>query len=131
MEQQDKDFFNKHSSNFLAMALAYEKDKKDEEYNCFGEKTGDCGDTVKFYLIIEDSIIKHIYFEVFGCLNTRACANTISTFAEGKSIEEAWKVTPEGIIAFLETLPYDHHHCAELSCGAFYRALNSYKFSKL
>jgi hypothetical protein len=30
------------------------------------------------------------------------------------------------IICFLETLPTDHHHCVELSAGAFYLALADY-----
>jgi nitrogen fixation NifU-like protein len=32
-------------------------------------------------------------------------------------------VTPEKIIAYLETIPESHHHCAELAVGALYRAL--------
>ena len=123
----DKDFFNRHSVNFLSMALAPEKEKKDKKYNCFGEKKGDCGDIVKFYLVINNDTIEDIYFEIFGCLNTKACASTITYFAEKKTIKEAWQITPEKIITFLETLPKNENHCSELACGAFYRALNSYK----
>jgi len=60
---------------------------------------------------------------VQGCRNTVACSNTVADFAEGQSSEEAWDITPEQVIEFLETLPRDHYHCAELCVGAFYLAL--------
>jgi hypothetical protein len=34
------------------------------------------------------------------------------------------------IICFLETLPEDHHHCAELTAGAFCLALADYNERK-
>jgi nitrogen fixation NifU-like protein len=43
--------------------------------------------------------------------------------ATGKTIEAAWEIKPEDVIQFLETLPEDHFHCAELAAGAFYLAL--------
>jgi len=63
-----------------------------------------------------------VSFRVNGCLNTNACANTVVHLAEGKSLEEAWKVTPEDVINYLETLPRNNYHCAELALGAFYLA---------
>ena len=39
-----------------------------------------------------------------GCLNTNACANTVAHLAEGRSIETAWEITPEAVIAHLQTL---------------------------
>ncbi|MCP4673404.1 MAG: iron-sulfur cluster assembly scaffold protein, partial [Desulfobacula sp.] len=35
----------------------------------------------------------------------------------------AWKISPEKVNKFLETLPEDHFHCAELAVGALYLAL--------
>ena len=58
-----------------------------------------------------------------GCLNTNACANTVAHLAEGRSIETAWEITPEAVIAHLQTLPAESHHCAELTVGTFYKAL--------
>jgi nitrogen fixation NifU-like protein len=58
-----------------------------------------------------------------GCINTNACANTVAHLVEGRSIAAAWEITPETVIAHLQTLPAESHHCAELAVGAFYRAL--------
>ena len=38
-------------------------------------------------------------------------------------VQAAWEVTPEAVAAYLETLPTDHFHCAELAVGALYKAL--------
>jgi nitrogen fixation NifU-like protein len=42
-------------------------------------------------------------------------------------VEDAWEITPEAIIDYLETLPPEHAHCAELSVGAFYLALSNFQ----
>ena len=63
-------------------------------------------------------------FDVDGCLNTNACCNTVAEFAEGKTVGEAWDISPEDVIRYLETLPKAQYHCAELGVGAFYLALS-------
>ena len=39
-------------------------------------------------------------------------------------MDEAWEITPETVANFLETLPADHYHCAELAVGTLYLALS-------
>jgi nitrogen fixation NifU-like protein len=46
---------------------------------------------------------------------------------EGKTIAQAWKVTTENIVDYLETLPSEEVHCAELAVGSLYLALSDYK----
>jgi nitrogen fixation NifU-like protein len=46
--------------------------------------------------------------------------------AGGNTIENAWNILPDHVINFLQTLPEDHYHCAELSLGSFYLALSDY-----
>jgi nitrogen fixation NifU-like protein len=46
--------------------------------------------------------------------------------AEKKNVDEAWAITPEMVIEYLETLPESHRHCAELAVGALYQALADY-----
>ena len=70
--------------------------------------------------------IQSVAYQTNGCLHTNACANTVANLVEGKTINEAWEITPETVIDFLETLPAEHFHCAELAVGALYRALADY-----
>jgi nitrogen fixation NifU-like protein len=78
---------------------------------------------VEFFLNTEKDRIRSVSYLTEGCLNTNACANTVAHLVEGRSIEAAWEITPEAVIAHLQTLPAESHHCAELAVGAFYKAL--------
>ena len=122
MERQF-DFWQDHSDAFLTMAYLWDRRKAMEKPDGYGIKTGDCGDTISLYLAIRNGSISQVNFELEGCLNTSACCNALEVLAEGKTVEQAWAITPNDIIGFLETLPVDHHHCAELTAGAFYLAL--------
>ena len=44
---------------------------------------------------------------------------------DSKTLDTAWEVTPEQVSDFLESLPDDHFHCAELVVGTFYLALSN------
>lgn len=47
-----------------------------------------------------------------------------------EKIEQCWEVTTKDLITYLETLPQDHYHCAELAIGTFYLALADYNAKK-
>jgi nitrogen fixation NifU-like protein len=78
---------------------------------------------VEFFLMAGDNRLESVSYDVDGCSNTNACANTVVRMALGKTLEEAWNITPDDVVAFLKTLPPHETHCAELSVGAFYLAL--------
>ena len=122
-------FWQDHSTQFLEMALDASRRGRLEKANGYGKKTGVCGDTVEFFLEVKHSRITAVVYDLNGCLHTNACANTIATLAESKSVEEAWSISPEQIAEYLATLPRDHFHCAELAAGAFYLALADYQKS--
>jgi nitrogen fixation NifU-like protein len=122
-QKQEHNFWQDHSLHFLEMAFRTDRHESITHPDGYGKKTGDCGDTVEMFLMLRDNHIRSVSFQVYGCMNTNACANTVAHLAEGKTLEEAWEITPEKIAAFLETLPPDHIHCAELAAGAFYLAL--------
>ena len=116
-------FWQDHSDNFLIMANLWDRRKAMEQPDGYASKTGDCGDTITMYLKIKNGAIHQINFELEGCINTNACCNALAQLVEGKKVEESWGITPNDLITYLETLPADHHHCAELAVGTFYLAL--------
>ncbi len=132
MENSDKEFnfWQDHSTTYLEMALSAERRERVESPDGYGKRSGDCGDTIEFFLTIRGDILKHVAFDIDGCMNTSACANTVAIMAEGKPIEEAWEISDTDIIDHLETLPMHEHHCAELAIGAFYLALANYREMK-
>lgn len=124
------DYWQDHSETFLIMANLWDKRKAVSQPDGYGNKTGDCGDTVTIYLSINNGAISEVNYELQGCMNTNACCNALATLAEGKLVEQSWEITPNDIIDILETLPVDHHHCAELTVGTFYLALAEWSAGK-
>jgi nitrogen fixation protein NifU and related proteins len=123
MTNESFDFWQDHSLKYLEMALKSDRMEPLDDPDGEGRHTGDCGDTVAMFLKLRDSTIAQVAFQVRGCMNTVASANAVAELIEGRPIGEAWELTPERVIEFLETLPKAHHHCAELAVGALYRAL--------
>lgn len=92
----------------------------------YSKHTGECGDTVEFYLRIRNDIVEQVRFRINGCVNTNACANAVSLLITDKPLDYAWSIGPEDIECYLGALPPEEKHCAELAAGALYQALRSY-----
>ena len=123
MHDSKQDFWQTHSLKFLEMAFRSDRQEKLQHADGHGKKTGDCGDTVEFFLTLKHDRIVSISYTINGCINTNACANAIIELVEGRQMDEAWDLNPEDVSAYLESLPPDHFHCAELAIGALYLAL--------
>ena len=123
MHDSQDDIWQTHSLKFLEMAFRADRQEKLQHADGHGCKTGDCGDTVEFFLILKQDRIESLSYAINGCINTNACANALIELVEGKTMDEAWEIDPEDVSDYLESLPEDHFHCAELAVGAFYLAL--------
>ena len=122
--QFDIDFFQEHSEKFLEMAFRTDRQEVIQYPDGKGQKTGDCGDTMAFYVMVENDRIARVAYAIQGCIHTNACANAIIELIENKTIDHAWEIGPEDVAQLLKTLPEDHYHCAELAIGALYLALS-------
>lgn len=114
-------------SRYMRMAMDTKRCGHIKNPDGYGMRTGDCGDTVEFFIAVENGCIASVIFNTDGCLNTNACANTVASLSEGKRIEDAWDISDADVIAYLQALPPEEHHCAELAVGAFYLALADYQ----
>lgn len=123
-------FWQFHSLHYLEMAFRTDKQQKMENPDGYGKRKGECGDTIEMFIRVRDKRIENITFHADGCMNTVACSNTAAMMAEGKPVDEAWEISPEKITEYLETLPPDEKHCAELAAGALYLALSDYRERK-
>ena len=122
--QFDIDFFQEHSEIFLEMAFRTDRQEVIQHPDGKGQKTGDCGDTMAFYVMVENDRIARVSYAIQGCIHTNACANAIIELIENKTIDQAWEIGPDEVAQFLKSLPEDHFHCAELAIGALYLALS-------
>jgi len=127
MEINKFDFWQEHSAHYLEMALRRDRREIIDTPDGYGKRTGDCGDTVEIFLTVRNDRIKIVSFEINGCMNTNACANTVAQMAEGMHVKAAWEISAEDVVTYLETLPPESTHCAELAVGAFYLALANWQ----
>lgn len=88
--------------------------------------TGPCGDSMEFYLVIDNGKITEIKYYTDGCGATRACAQMTAYLANDRTVNEALCVSAGEIINRLEVLPDDHLHCAILAVSTLYRAIADY-----
>lgn len=121
--KETADFWQDHSLTFLEMAFRTDRRERPAQPDGYAKKTGDCGDTVEFFLTLQGETIHSLAYDINGCLNTNACCNAVVALVEGKRVDAAWETTPEQVAGFLESLPPDHFHCAELVVGTLYLAL--------
>jgi nitrogen fixation protein NifU and related proteins len=127
MDRKTFDFFDGHSPKYLEMAFKSDKCEIVENPDGYGRSSSDCGDTIELFVTVNKDRIRWVSFEVNGCINTRACANTVVQLAEGKTIADARKIKPDDIVQYLETLPAESVHCAEIAANALYSALKNYR----
>ncbi len=123
MDQNAIEFFRDHSENFLEMALKTDKFEKVERPDGYGKYSRECGDTLEIFLLARNGDIRSASFYTEGCIYTVACANAMIGMIEGKTVTNAWTITPQHLVDFLETLPQKERHCAELAVKALKAAL--------
>ena len=121
--ETDEVLWQQHTLNYLEMAFRTDRMGAIRHCDGHGEKTGDCGDTVQFFINVKAEKIDRAAYMSNGCMHTNACANAVLNLIEGQRVDHAWEVTPEAVTRLLKSLPHEHFHCAELSVGALYLAL--------
>lgn len=115
-----------HSDRFIDMASRTNRLKVVQHPDGYGKRVSSCGDSIELYLSVRDDRIRTVSFLIQGCLNTNACANTLAALVEGRSVADGWRLRPSEVMEYLETLPAEHTHCAELVVEAFHQALKDY-----
>lgn len=86
-----------------------------------------CGDIMRFYILVEDNIIKDIKFKTFGCGAAIATSSMATELAKGKSIEQALELTNKAVAEALDGLPPVKMHCSNLAADALRAAIVDYK----
>jgi nitrogen fixation NifU-like protein len=88
---------------------------------------GPCGDTMEFFLKINNDIIEEIHFITDGCGASVATGSQTTLLLESKNLQYAEDLKAEEIDKALGGLPDDHKHCAELAVKTLKKAIEKYK----
>jgi len=101
--------------------------KRLENANGIGEVgNATCGDIMKIYLFIADSVIEDASFETFGCGAAIASSSIATELIKGKTIDEAWELSNKAVAQALDGLPSQKIHCSILAEEAIHAAINDY-----
>ncbi len=82
---------------------------------------------MRWYLDVEDGVIKDIKFKTYGCAAAIASSSILTTMAIGKTLEEAKKISTEDIVNALGGLPEVKVHCSVLAGDALRKAIETYE----
>jgi nitrogen fixation NifU-like protein len=88
--------------------------------------TGLCGDSMEMYLVVGDGKITQARFYTEGCAASRACGSAAAELAEGRTLEDALRVSPADVLDTWGTIPKGNVHCAILAVNALHKALADY-----
>lgn len=101
-----------------------------EENDGHAQITGPCGDTMCFWLKIENGVIRYAAFTTDGCAPSIASGAMAAQLAEGRTVDSAQLIEQETVLEALGGLPEDHEHCARLAAVTLHAAINDYKLRK-
>ena len=85
-----------------------------------------CGDSITFYLNVENDIIKNISYETDGCTTSSIAASQTALMADKKTIKEALQLTDKQVLAALGKFPKENYHCATLAVTTLHLAIKDY-----
>jgi len=84
-----------------------------------------CGDVLRLAVRVVAGRIVDARFKAQGCVTAIACSSLLTELIQGKSLEEAHKITPAQISGALGGLPPAASHGAQLACDALQAALKA------
>src|SRR4030042_345347 len=85
-----------------------------------------CGDMMTFYIKVKDDRLEDVKFKTFGCGAAIAVSSMVSEMANGKTLDEALKITPASVAEELQGLPKNKYHCSNLGAQALHKAIEDY-----
>jgi nitrogen fixation NifU-like protein len=89
-----------------------------------------CGDVVRLSLKLQDGRIAAISFKAKGCVPAMGCASALTEMVQGKTPQEAGKLTAEELTRVIGGLPQASSHAAQLALDALASALAHVKEKK-
>ncbi|MCK4904173.1 MAG: iron-sulfur cluster assembly scaffold protein [Candidatus Marinimicrobia bacterium] len=91
---------------------------------------GQCGDTMKIYLMIESKIIVDAKFEAIGCAGAFTAGSALMELLKNKNVAEARNICEYDIVNHLGSVPEKKQDCIYLAIKTLQKTLNSMKGRK-
>lgn len=85
-----------------------------------------CGDIMRLYIKVKDSIITDVKFMTFGCGSAIATTSIATEMIKGQPIEKALELTNQAVVEALGGLPAHKIHCSVLAEEVVKAAIKDY-----
>jgi nitrogen fixation NifU-like protein len=97
-----------------------------QRYDGHAQAGRDCGDTLEFWIRVENETIMQVNCRVNGCVNMVAAGSATAKLAEGLQISRIKSLTEEHVFGELEGMPKNERHCTQTAVEAIKAAVNDY-----
>jgi len=97
-----------------------------DEPDGYAKITGPCGDTMEFWIQVDDGVVTAASFTTTGCGPSRACGSMATELAEGKTVSEVCRIEQQEVLDALGGMPEAHQHCALLASNTLKAAVADY-----
>ena len=85
-----------------------------------------CGDQMEIKIKVAEGLVSDCRWKTYGCASAIASTSILSEMVKGMSLEDAYNIRPEDIIAKLDGLPAVKIHCSVLGDRALRAAIEDY-----
>ncbi|NMC70455.1 MAG: iron-sulfur cluster assembly scaffold protein [Myxococcales bacterium] len=86
-----------------------------------------CGDQLKLWISVRGGRIARIRFKSFGCPGAIATSSMLTELAQGRSLDEARRITDDDVIEALGGIPERKRHCSLLGVRGLHAALSDWE----
>jgi nitrogen fixation NifU-like protein len=86
-----------------------------------------CGDLVRFYLRVEEGLVREARFQTYGCGPSIAASSLTTELVRERSLDAVEALTPETVERALGGLPEERRHVATVVVDALREALRGYR----
>jgi nitrogen fixation NifU-like protein len=100
---------------------------KIEHPEAYSTYTGQCGDSMEFYLKIESGEIKDAKFQAMGCAGAFSSGSALCEMVKGKTLGEAEQLDEDDIVSHLGKIPAPKIDCACLAKETLRMAIKQYR----
>jgi nitrogen fixation protein NifU and related proteins len=85
-----------------------------------------CGDEMRLWISVRDGRIARIAFKSYGCPGAISTSSMLTVLAEGRTVEEACRISDDDVVSALGGIPENKKHCSLLGVLALQAALKDY-----
>ncbi|MBN2873694.1 MAG: iron-sulfur cluster assembly scaffold protein [Spirochaetales bacterium] len=99
-------------------------DDEADGYACIGDPG--CGDEMKLWIVVRDDRIAKIAFKSYGCPGAISTSSMLTVLADGKTLDEARRISDDDVVNALGGIPANKQHCSLLGVQALQAAIADY-----